>query len=152
MVVTIRDLAVELGKSRAALKTHCRVRGYRFSRLRTPGSRGSLAVAISDADAQRVRAHYAPETRHTAEGQTAVVTLRQLAEEFRMKPASMRAHCRLKGYGFARVVTPASRKRETFAVSATHAERIRAHYHRRLISPFDNLEQIMLLLAGTSRD
>ena len=61
MVVTIRNFAVELGKSRAALKTHCRVRGYPFSRLRTPGSRGSLAVAISDADAQRVRAHYARE-------------------------------------------------------------------------------------------
>ena len=126
-MVTIRDLALELGKSRAALKTHCRLRRYPFTRLRTPGSRGSLAVAISDTHAQRVRAHYSRETRHTAEGQTAV-TLRQLAEEFNMTPAGIRAHCRVKGYEFIRVVTPASRKRETFAVSAADAARIRAYY------------------------
>ena len=134
--MTIRDLAVELGKSRAALKTHCSLRGYPFSRVRAPGSRGSLALAIPDEHASQVRAHYSPEMRHAVAGQN-VVTLRQLAEEFRMTPAGIRCHCRLKGYELIRVVTPASRKRETFAVGAADADRIRAYYqyHRPAFRP-----------------
>ena len=135
-VVIIRDLALELGKSHSALHSHCRLRGYPFSRVRAPGSRGSLAVAISDAHAQAVRARYSPVGRHTVHGQS-LVAIRQLAEEFEMTPAGIRYHCRLRGYEFVPVVTPASRKRQTFAVRAADAERIRAYYwyHRHRFRP-----------------
>ena len=126
-VVIIRDLALELGKSRSALKSHCRRRDYPFSGVRAPGSRGSLAVAISDAHAQAVRSHYSGARPHAPEGDSDLVALRELAEEFRVTPAGLRKHCRRNGYKLIALVTPASRGQQTFAVTPDDAALIRLY-------------------------
>ena len=126
-MVSIRDLALELGKSRSALKHHCRVRTYPLDHVRAPGSRGSLALAISDAHAQAVRSHYSRARRHAPEGDTDLVALRELAEEFGVTPAGLRKHCRRNDYDLIFVVTPASRLQKTFAVTAADAALIRLY-------------------------
>ena len=126
-MVSIRDLSLELGKSPSALKHHCRGRHYPLDHVRAPGSRGSLALAISDAHAQAVRSHYSRARRHAPEGHTDLVALRELAEEFRVTTAGLRKHCRRNGYDLIGVVTPASRLQKTFAVTAADAALIRLY-------------------------
>ena len=126
-VVSIRDLALELGKSRSALKSHCRCRGYPFSQVRAPRSRGSLAVAIRDAHAQAVRSHYSGARPHAPEGDSDLVALRELAEEFGLTSAGLRKHCRRNGYELIAVVTPASRLQKTFAVTPADAALLRLY-------------------------
>ena len=126
-MVSIPDLALELGKSRSALKSHCRGRRYPFSEVRAPGSRGSLALAISDAHAQKVRSHYSGVSPHAPEGDSDLVALRELAEEFGVTPAGLRSHCRRNGYKLIAVVTPASRLQKTFAVTTADAALIRLY-------------------------
>ena len=126
-MVSIRELSLELGKSPSALKHHCRGRDYPLDHVRAPGSRGSLALAISDAHAQAVRSHYSRARRHAPEGDTDLVALRAIAEEFGVTTAGLRKHCRRNGYDLIPVVTPASRLQQTFAVTAADAALIRLY-------------------------